>query len=488
MDTRELIRLLMRVEYPRLLVLGDFMLDHYTWGEVERISPEFPVPILLEKKEEFRLGGAGNVAQNICALGGKPICLGTLGDDPEGDVLVGLLKEMGCEALFERVGTTIVKHRYIAQGCPLFRVDREQAGSSSQDGVWRKAEEILEQVNGVVISDYGKGSLDYTCVRRLITKAKELHIPVLVDPKSRQFSVYQGVTLITPNREEVLIHCQASPKECAKRLRQELNLTACVVTLDREGFFLCTENEEIHFPSLASFVRDVTGAGDALLAAFAVGLASGIKLEEAALLGAALSGFVVEQEGTLAPKLGELLLWWYRTQPRREKLLTLEEAAFLSKKLQEAGKVVVFTNGCFDLLHPGHVDLLRYAKRQGDFLFVGVNSDESISKIKGGNRPFITLWERLELLSALEMVDALLVFSETTPYALIQALQPKVLVKGGEYRNKKVIGRDIVEKKGGKVAFAPHREGASTTALAERVAKKFQEENPSLRWKWEEGR
>jgi len=465
---------------PRVAVVGDFMLDHYIWGEAERISPEAPVPVVHARREEQRLGGAGNVAANLAALGAEVTCFGLLGRDQAGEAVLGLLQERGAvtDGLLREEGRpTVQKIRILARNQQMLRVDREDTRPLEA------AERLLEGLretpwDALVASDYGKGALPVPLLQGLFALARERGAPVVVDPKGRDYGRYRGATAVTPNRREAeealgrpLPDAAALARE-GEELRRAAGTTALLVTLGAEGMFLLRESAPpLHVPTEARAVYDVTGAGDTVVAALAMALGGGLEWEVAVRLANAAAGLAVARVGTVAVGRTELL---HHLEPvaLAGKVLPLGDGAALEMAmgaLRRRARRVVFTNGCFDLLHAGHVRFLQAACNLGDALVVGLNSDDSVRRLKGPDRPFNTLEDRAEILAALDCVDLVVPFAEDTPEELIRRVRPEVLVKGADYRDREVVGADFVRGIGGEVRLVELHPGRSTSGLAERI-------------------
>ncbi|MHC4823775.1 MAG: bifunctional D-glycero-beta-D-manno-heptose-7-phosphate kinase/D-glycero-beta-D-manno-heptose 1-phosphate adenylyltransferase HldE [Planctomycetota bacterium] len=478
----ELIPALQELGHPRIAVVGDFMLDRYLWGDAGRVSPEAPVPVVHAHREEDRLGGAGNVVANLIGLGAEVACFGALGDDASASQMIAALGELdaatdGLQRCADR--PTIQKIRVMARNQQMLRVDREE--SHVLDAAVE--EQLLAALraadwDAVVLSDYGKGTLSEGLTRGVLEEAKRRGKPSLVDPKHRDFARYRGATLVTPNRLEAE-HAAGVPmptlEELAstgERLRADAGLDALLITLGAEGMFLMSAEEEpLHLPTAARQVYDVTGAGDTVIATLAIALGHGFDFEMAVRLANASAGLAVAKVGTTAVGREELLHMLRASTPEG-KILGLEDADALQAALSAfrlEGRRIVFTNGCFDILHAGHVRYLRAARGLGDVLVLGLNSDASVRRLKGEQRPFNPLEDRAEVLAGLECVDLVVPFTSDTPEDLIQGIQPDVLVKGGDWRGKGVAGAEFVERHGGEVQFIDLLPGRSTTGLADRI-------------------
>jgi len=484
----DLIHIVERFGSPSIALVGDFMLDRYVYGDAERISPEAPVPVLRTVRAESRAGGAANVAANILGLGGKVACIGVVGDDAPGQELVGLLADAGAETsallrLPDRA--TTVKERFIGLALhrhaqQMFRVDTEvvEPLGSGAWGSLRAAvrSQIEKGVKVLVLQDYNKGVLSDLGTPRMIADARQGHCTVLVDPaRITDYRRYQGATLLVPNRYEaelasgVSITDDASLERAARQIGRVAQVQAVVITLDKEGAYLLeTGGTGRRIPTRPRSVYDVSGAGDAVLAMLGVALAEGCPLDQAVALANVIGGLEVERLGVVALTRREVLDELYHMIGLRGgKVLPPKRLAEEVARRRRLGETVVFTNGCFDLLHMGHIRHLRQARELGSCLIVAINSDQSVRRLKGPSRPVIGQTERAEMLGALECVDYVTVFQEDTPEALLELLRPDVLVKGGT--TTEVVGKAIVESYGGRVLTLDVVEGWSTTTIINRI-------------------
>lgn len=486
---RQLEKKLAGLTPPRLLVVGDLMLDEYLKGQAERISPEAPVPVVRVHETEQRPGGAANVMNNLRQLGCPVKALGFVGDDGAGRELVGLLAAAGVEIAgiqFLPGRQTTCKTRILSNHQQMLRFDREETyrlSAAQEHRLLQQAELIAADCQAILLSDYLKGGLTAALIRGLIALGRRLEIPVIIDPKGSDYQRYAGASLLTPNRREaqlasgIEISDAASLQRAGRWLREHCQLPHLVITRSEEGMSIFSDSGEIHLPTEAREVFDVTGAGDTVLALLGFGLAAGLSLEESARLANCAAGVVVGKVGTSTVNRDELLLALRRyARADDEKILSAETLAPLLRSEQMRNRQIVFTNGCFDLLHVGHVKYLQKAKELGDLLVLGLNSDASIRRLKGEKRPLIGQEERAHILAALNCVDYLVVFDEETPYELIRRLQPDILVKGGDYTDKDVIGRDLVEARGGRVELIHFVDGKSTTNIIEKILAQYREE------------
>ena len=456
----------------KVIVFGDIMLDKYLSGSIDRISPEAPVPVLNPSSEEIRLGGAANVALNLSSLGVKTTLLGVTGKDDDSEKIIDLLKLNKIRFSLRRsVVPTISKTRLLSSQQQLLRIDEEE---KFLDADWKaslgKFLKLVNQENNkvFVLSDYGKGTLMDT--KLIIRRAKAKGKIILIDPKGKDFSKYVGADLITPNLNEFMevVGKITSEKELTKKgknLIKSLKLKALLITRGPDGMTLLeNKNNKIKrtdFPTQAKDVFDVSGAGDTVIASVASGLAADFTLEESIRLANIAAGIVVAKLGTASVYLDEIRPYYEKRIP----YLNLEGARTLVELFRERNQKIVFTNGCFDILHAGHVEYLEAAKSKGDKLIVGINSDRSVSQLKGSKRPINKLIHRAKVLGSLRCVDEVVMFDEETPIKLIKSLKPDFLVKGGDYKVQDIVGYDVVSKYGGSIITIPLIKGLSTTKI-----------------------
>ncbi|MGB8768333.1 MAG: bifunctional D-glycero-beta-D-manno-heptose-7-phosphate kinase/D-glycero-beta-D-manno-heptose 1-phosphate adenylyltransferase HldE [Candidatus Korobacteraceae bacterium] len=473
----------------RILVIGDVMLDKYIWGDVERISPEAPVPVVRATWQNERPGGAANVAMNLAGLGACVTVTGFAGGDEEQERLESMLAEAGIEpALTEVAGVpTTTKLRVFSGNQQMMRLDTEVAPSPSDcaySTLLKTVSKALPNADAVVLSDYAKGVLTESVCRTIIDEANNLEVPVLVDPKQRSFSRYRGATTICPNLKE-LSAVTGEPVADIDRLLAAgqaqldlLDMEFMVVTMGAKGIAVLCKDSRLHAPAVARQVYDVSGAGDTVIAVLALAMACDVEIEAAVQLANLAAGIVVNKVGTVPIQREELLgaLSQERALHMDEKVLPLERLLSRLAMWRSAGDRVVFTNGCFDILHIGHITLLERARRKGDRLIVAVNSDASVRRLKGRSRPIAAESERARILAALSAVDAVVVFNESTPLKLIEEIRPDVLVKGGDYREEAVVGAHEVRAWGGRVELIPLVEGISTTRLIAKATPKSSSE------------
>lgn len=462
--------------HARVLVFGDVMLDRYWQGPTSRISPEAPVPVVRIQDSENRAGGAGNVALNIATLGASVSLFGITGQDDNGHQLQQLLQRSGvaCHFLEHPQHPTITKLRIISRQQQLIRLDFEEAfHSTDMTALYQQYDEQLAGTGVVILSDYGKGALSNP--QRLIDSARRHGIPVLVDPKGTDFDRYRGATLITPNLSEfeaVVGHCSDDETLVARArtLIQDYDLQALLVTRSEKGMTLVEKGREpFHLPTRAREVFDVTGAGDTVISVLAAALAAGKPLQQATVLANTAAGIVVGKLGTATVSTEEL-----RAELRSEQYLGAgifdeDSLALLVQEARARSETLVMTNGCFDIIHPGHVQYLKEAKALGDRLLVAVNSDDSVSRLKGPTRPINPLDHRMAVLAGLESVDWVVPFVEDTPERLICRLLPDILVKGGDYRIEDIAGGRCVQAAGGQVIVLSFKDNCSTSAIVKKI-------------------
>jgi D-beta-D-heptose 7-phosphate kinase/D-beta-D-heptose 1-phosphate adenosyltransferase len=481
-------KIITKLGSPKVLVVGDFMLDVYIYGDAEKISPEAPVPVLKVSKTEHRCGGAGSVAANLAALGAKAYCLGIIGDDRDGEILKTKLIDAGAniEGLFITANRpTISKQRLIglAQHLhrqQLIRIDRESDETLSEgliESILETYKKKLPDVDMVCLQDYNKGLLSDSLCRQMIRPANQANKKVLVDPcLTSDYSKYTGATAVTPNRKEssAAVGFEVNNTETAAKaadyLFKKLQLEAVVITLDKEGAYLKTQTKSLMIPTRPRSVYDVTGAGDMVLATLAAALAAGCDYETAVQLSNIAGGIEVEKFGTATVTIQEIadeIAAQNRTAIG--KIRTIDSLLYELDRHRRQKKTIVFTNGCFDVLHRGHIEYLKFCRQQGDVVVLGLNSDNSVRVLKGPGRPVNNQDDRAALLAAMEMIDYVTLFDEPSVLNLITKVRPDVLVKGEDWAVKGVVGREFVESYGGKVTLAPLVENKSSSATIEKI-------------------
>ena len=469
----------------RVLCVGDLMLDRFLYGPVERISPEAPIPVLRVDRESTMLGGAGNVVRNLVSLGASVVFVSVVGDDAEGRELVSMIAaESGVEPylLSESGRKSTIKSRFIAAGQQLLRADHEAdavLSDSIAGDVARTAADAVESCDVVVLSDYGKGVLCAPVLEAVMSRAGALGRPVIVDPKGVDFSRYRGAAVITPNRHELAAATRMATQSesdvvaAAQAVRDDCGIDAVLVTRGQDGMVLVDADGHDEMAARAQEVFDVSGAGDTVVAAFAAAWAGGFAKAEAARLANAAAGIVVGKVGTATVHRADLAQALRRGSvlDHDDKVLAGDRALERVDRWRHQGARIGFTNGCFDLLHPGHLSLLRQARAACDRLVVGLNSDTSVSRLKGAGRPVQSEAARAMVLASVEFVDLVVVFSEDTPLRLIERLRPDVLVKGADYALSEVVGGDLVTGYGGRVLLAELEPGHSTSDTIARIGR-----------------
>lgn len=472
----------------RILVVGDFMVDSYFSGNVDRISPEAPVPVFYKKSQRYVLGGAANVVSNLIAAGQDVVACSVIGQDFSGEILLGLLNETGCDSSLVSMSAarmTGIKTRIMAQNNQqLLRIDEEKIEALKPEEEERLLEDIMpriESIDAIVLSDYSKGVLTETLCQELIGFGSARSIPVLVDVKERNTRKYAGAFLLKPNRKELAdltgmpVGSKSEITAAARRLLTDCGCRYVLVTLGGKGMALVSSGTADFIPCAGKEVFDVSGAGDTVISYVAACAANGMDILEAAKIANVAGGIKVSKAGTATVSISEVekrlgmgrAVW----DGGKGKVVTVPELmAELGQAYKEkhVGKVV-FTNGCFDILHAGHTMYLQKAAEYGDILIVGVNSDSSVQRLKGAERPVNTAEDRTAVLAALECVSYVVIFDEDTPENLIHTVKPDVLVKGGDYKDKAVAGADFVEENGGKVVLIPMLDGRATTNVIHKV-------------------
>jgi len=465
-------------KHPHILVIGDLMIDHYLWGGCERISPEAPVQVVDIARETTVLGGAGNVINNLVALGAQVSVAGVIGDDDNGKELLSMLSSIGVSSkglILKHGRKTSKKSRVIASNQQILRYDNE-----SKEAIDKMCERsivsyVIDVIDGcdiIILSDYGKGVITDAVAGGVIAAAKAASKKVLVDPKGKDYRKYRGAYLLTPNKKEaseatgIVINDEKSLQKALVSLKENCSLECSMITLSEDGIAIYDRSMR-RFPTVAKEVYDVTGAGDTVIASLSFALSCGYTIDEAAPFANHAAAVVVGKIGSATVTLGEIEEYESSLHQSTSDMhiKTKEEIYTLAERLKKEGKKVVFTNGCFDILHVGHVKYLQEAKSYGDVLIVGLNSDSSVRELKGPTRPVNSEADRAYILAALESVDYVVVFSEETPHDLIQNIAPDILVKGGDYQGKKVVGAEFA----GELRLVQFVDGKSTTATIARI-------------------
>jgi D-beta-D-heptose 7-phosphate kinase/D-beta-D-heptose 1-phosphate adenosyltransferase len=489
------------------MVIGDFLLDRYVWGKVERISPEAPIQILkVQNDGDDRLGGAANVVHNLITLGAKVTALSVIGTDNGGHRIMSLLKSLNAKdgknrlnyqgIIKDKSHITSIKERMIAHNQQVLRVDKEEPNEdyfishSTENKLLQYFSRTIRSVDAVIISDYDKGTLTRTLLKKVIQLGRKYHKTVLVGPKGKDFTKYRGATAIAPNRSETeeatgleITSKTSSYKSAAQKMLRNLALDFTVITLGPDGLYLLDKKGiSAYDPARHRDVYDVTGAGDTVLATLGIAFASKLPYQDALHLANLAAGVVVSKVGTATVTRQDIIQHHYlkaehevtasseheniRAEHKLKSVKSL--AAILSAKKAD-GKKVVFTNGCFDLIHPGHIRTLEFSRAQGDILVVGLNSDKSVRIIKGKSRPILNQSDRIKVLSAFSAVDYVALFDQPTPLELIKKLQPDVLVKGADWEEGKIVGADVVKSYGGRIARVPLIPGVSTSDIIRKI-------------------
>ena len=465
-------------ENPKILVIGDLMIDHYLWGKCERISPEAPVQIVNIDKESSVLGGAGNVINNLRALGSRVDVLSVVGDDYVANELKALLENIKVQSnmlIIKKNRKTSKKSRLIASQQQVLRYDNESIediSSASEKEIINKLSANISNYDVVILSDYGKGVLTTKLTQEIISISNKNKVKVFVDPKGKDYSKYKGAYTLTPNKKEaieasnILINDNESLEKAIKKLKEECELEVSLITLSESGIAIFDDNLRIK-PTVAREVYDVTGAGDTVIASIAFAIANHMKIDDAIQFANLAAGVVVGKIGSATASLDEI--YEYESSLNKSNssshIKSFEEIEILAKKLHNKGKKIIFTNGCFDILHAGHVKYLEEAKSYGDILILGLNADSSVRKLKGPTRPINNQDDRAYILASLESVDYVVIFEEETPYELIKLIQPHVLVKGGDYEGKEIVGQDIAQE----LRLVQFVDGKSTSKIIQRI-------------------
>lgn len=464
--------------HPHILVIGDLMIDHYLWGGCERISPEAPVQVVDIARETTVLGGAGNVINNLVALGARVSVSGVIGDDENGEELCSMLSLIGVSSqglVRQSERKTSKKSRIIASNQQILRYDKESKEAidkASERSIISYVIDVIDSCDIIILSDYGKGVITDAVAGGVIAAAKAASKKVLVDPKGKDYRKYRGAYLLTPNKKEaseatgIVINDEKSLQKALLSLKETCSLECSMITLSEDGIAIYDKSMR-RFPTVAKEVYDVTGAGDTVIASLSFALSMGLSIDEAAPFANHAAAVVVGKIGSATVTLGEIESYESSLHQSTSDMhiKSKEEIYALAERLKHEGKRVVFTNGCFDILHVGHVKYLQEAKSYGDVLIVGLNSDSSVRELKGPTRPVNTEADRAYILAALESVDYVVLFSEETPHELIKNIAPDILVKGGDYEGKSVVGAEFA----GELRLVEFVDGKSTTATIARI-------------------
>ena len=465
---------------PKILVIGDLMIDHYLWGSCERISPEAPVQVINVGDESVLLGGAGNVVNNLNALGAQVDVISIIGNCETSDQLKALLANIKVSTKYlitQNKRVTSKKTRVISSQQQVVRYDHEstdEISDESQKSILASFKKLVSNYDAVLLSDYGKGVLTIELTQSLIAIANKKNKKVLVDPKGLDYSKYRGSYLLTPNKKEaseatkINITDDASLTKAITQLKTEYDLDVSLITLSEQGVAIYDDKLRVH-PTVSREVFDVTGAGDTVLASLGFALACGYKIDAAVEFSNLAAGVVVGKIGSAIATLNEIIEYESSLNKSTSDghIKTPKEIALLTKELKARGKKIIFTNGCFDILHVGHVKYLEKTKSFGDILILGLNSDESVRRLKGRNRPINSQTDRAYILASLEVIDYVVVFDDDTPIDLIKLVQPDILVKGGDYEGKEIVGQDIAKE----VKLVKFVNEKSTTNTIEKIRK-----------------
>lgn len=460
-----------------VLVIGDVMLDVYYFGEVSRISPEAPVPIVRILNRKNTLGGAGNTIKNIAGLGAKPYLIGTVGKDNNKNILNNLLDNFNVEAILIEIDTpTITKMRIISANQQILRLDFEEIKEINNNTfikIKNGIERFIRKVQAIIISDYGKGVCTFRLCQYLINRVNKLKIPIIVDPKGPNWSKYKGSTIITPNVRELsevvgrdVLNDDKDIENCGLKILDKFDLKYLIITRSEKGISLVSRKDICHFTTKAKEIYDISGAGDTVVGTTSVLLANDFNLIEAVKLANIAAGIVVSKFGT-APITREEFLDVLNGNGS-SKIVSLKTLLEIINDLRSKEKKIIFTNGCFDILHKGHITYMKEAKKLGDILIVGMNGDSSVRRLKGKDRPINNQESRAAVLANLEFVDYVIIFKEATPFNLIKAIKPDVLVKGGDYKIKEIVGREFAKE----VKIIPFVKDYSTSNIIKAIKDK----------------
>ncbi len=480
------VELLHKIKDLSVLVIGDFMVDKYIEGSVSRISPEAPVPVLEVKNKKSKLGGAGNVVNNISTLGASIKIVGCVGTDADGTWLIQKMSERDIDTSYlrqEKDIQTISKTRLVSKKQQFLRLDEETVKEVSDefcDFVVENLDEIFEKVDVLIISDYGKGTIRKDLAQTLIRYANGHNIISVVDPKGKDYSKYFGATVCTPNMNELRVVTEEKVDteiqilEAGLRLRQATAIKNLMVTRSEKGISLIREDEmKKDFPAIEKDVIDVTGAGDTVVSVVATCMGVGYTVEESCVIANIAASIVCSKFGAATVSLNELIS--NIISSGEFKAVNLQAAKYILSSLKDKGKRIVFTNGCFDLLHAGHISSFLQAKSKGDVLIVAVNSDASVKKIKGNKRPIISQENRMKMLCGLECVDYVILMEDTNPTRIIEALRPDIVVKGKDWEGKEMPERAIISSYGGRMEFIDLEAGLSTTNIIQKISEVYDE-------------
>ena len=492
LELQKLTEALARFADTPILVVGDLMIDEYIWGHVNRISPEAPVQIVEAAKEEITLGGAGNVVKNLVSLEARVYVSSVVDAGDTGRTIIEQLQKLGVDrsGVFvepQKVSSKKTRILSLDNNQQMLRIDRESSSPispASEKKIIAYIKERIENIGAIILSDYLKGVLTDAVIRDVIELSREKGVPVIVDPKGKDYAKYREATIITPNEKEaetvlnMRIKDEETLQKAGRSLLNRLKTQAILITLGKDGMALFERGKKsVRIPAIRKEVYDVTGAGDTVISLLGLGIAAGLDFMKTIEIANIAAGIVVGKIGTATVTLQEIVDdVLQHTVYESDKIIDLQPLVRLVEESRKNGRITVFTNGCFDILHMGHTSFLQKARQLGDVLIVGLNSDDSVRRLKGPHRPIIPLRERAVILSSVAGVDYITVFDEDTPINLIRSLKPDILVKGDDYKKEEVVGREIVESYGGRVELIPLVKGVSTTKIIERIVQTVNQE------------
>jgi D-beta-D-heptose 7-phosphate kinase/D-beta-D-heptose 1-phosphate adenosyltransferase len=485
MDLQELKEIILKFRQRNVLVIGDLMVDEYLWGNVDRISPEAPVQVVDIEKDEYTLGGAGNVVKNLVSLKANVYVASVIDDKEYGSLILRELNKLGVflGGLFKdsnRISSKKTRIISSANNQQILRVDRETRspiGKNDEKKIINFVKANIDKFEVIIISDYMKGVLTRKVLKNIIRIARRCYKPTIVDPKGEDYRKYQRSTIITPNKKEaeaaskLPIENEDDLRKIGRKLLEEIKTDAILITRGKEGMSLFeNEGKIINIPTRAKEVYDIAGAGDTVVSVLGLGIASGLTFKNSAEIANIAAGIVVGKVGT-ATVTGQEIFEYYNQQSAHfsDKLKEIEELKSIVEQEKAKGKTMVFTNGCFDLLHVGHIKYLREAKLLGDILILGLNSDNSVRRLKGNKRPLVPEKDRAHILSALNCIDYITIFDEDTPLELIMELKPDILVKGKDYKKSEVVGWEVVKSYGGRIELIDLVQDVSTSAMIDKI-------------------
>ncbi len=472
------------ISNKNILVFGDYMIDKYIIGKVNRISPEAPVPVIEVEQEQIKLGGAGNVINNLTSLGIHVRAIGCVGDDVAGNTIINNFINQNVDINFFKKYQelkTIKKTRIVSKKQQFIRIDeekREELPNQYYKYIEKYIDEVLENIDSIVISDYAKGAVSKKFSQLIIEEANKRNIPIIVDPKGKDYSKYKGATICTPNMKELKevtgedLEIEKEILNYGLKIKEDYKLKYLIITRSENGISLIKKNNKYDFPAKAKEVIDVSGAGDTVVSIIASLISTDLKLDEICILANIAASIVISKFGTSTLTLDELIS---NIESNTDfKLLKLVTAKYVINDLKKKGKKIVFTNGCFDMLHVGHLASFKQAKKFGDVLIVAINSDSSVKENKGDLRPIIPQKDRIDMVASLEVIDYVILMEDKNPINLISMIQPDVCVKGEDWKNKNIPEKSLIESYGGKLEFVKLHQDKSTTKIIEKVLKVYE--------------